>query len=346
MRVLGLMSGTSADGVDLVLAEFTGSPPEVAHRVLAHREVAYPEELRMRVLRAMRHADTREIALLHHDLGRFYLEAALPFRGSAELVALSGQTIWHEPPRATFQLGEPSHLALGLEVPVVYGFRSMDLAAGGQGAPLVAYPDLLLYGEAGKRKAVHNLGGISNLTYFHGKDPSSLLAFDTGPGVCFFDEAAGILGLIWEEATALAEKAKPDEEAHKTWLSHPYFQAPPPKTTGREVWRLAHLSPLPQDPGRLLRSLLELTARSILEAYRRFVGQVDEVLLAGGGARNRVLVALLSQHLPVSVMENPKVREALAFALLGYLHAIGEVNVLGRATGGRDLRAGQRVEPG
>ncbi|WP_243090073.1 anhydro-N-acetylmuramic acid kinase [Thermus neutrinimicus] len=345
MRVLGLMSGTSADGVDLVLAEFTGSPPDVVHRVLAHREVAYPEELRTRVLRAMRHGDTRELALLHHDLGRFYLEAALPFKGSAHLVALSGQTVWHEPPRATFQLGEPSHLALGLKVPVVHGFRGMDLAAGGQGAPLVAYPDLLLYGEAGKRKAVHNLGGISNLTYFQGKDPSSLLALDTGPGVCLFDEAAGTLGLSWEEATALAEEAKPDEEALRAWLSHPYFQAPPPKTTGREVWWLGNLSPLPQEAGTLLRSLLELTARSIFLAYRRFVGRVDRVLLAGSGARNRVLVGLLSQELPVELMGNPKVRKALAFALLGYLYAIGEVNVLGRATGGRNLRAGQVVYP-
>ncbi|TFU15335.1 anhydro-N-acetylmuramic acid kinase [Thermus tengchongensis] len=345
MRVLGLMSGTSADGVDLVLAEFRGRPPRVVHRVLEHLEVPYPEGLRKRVLVAMRGADTREIALLHHDLGRFYLEAALPFRGKAELVALSGQTVWHEPPRATFQLGEPSHLALGLGVPVVHGFRAVDLAAGGQGAPLVAYPDLLLFGEAGKRVAVHNLGGISNLTFFQDQDPQTLLAFDTGPGVCLFDEAVEALGLSLEEAVALAEGALPEEEALRLWLAHPYFHLPPPKTTGREIWRLTALKPLPQDPATLLRTLLELTARSVLLAYRRFVGDVDRVLLAGGGARNRVLVGLLAQHLPVAVMENPKVREPLAFALLGYLHRIGEVNVLGRATGSRDLRAGQVVEP-
>lgn len=345
MRVLGLMSGTSADGVDLVLAEFRGRPPQVAHRVLRHLEVPYPESLRKRVLAAMRGADTREIALLHHDLGRFYLEAALPFRGQADLAALSGQTVWHEPPQATFQLGEPSHLALGLGVPVVHGFRGVDLAAGGQGAPLVAYPDLLLFGEAGKRMAVHNLGGISNLTFFQDQNPQTLLAFDTGPGICLFDEAVEALGLPLAEAVALAEGAKADEEALQAWLTHPYFELPPPKTTGREVWRLAALFPLPQDPATLLRTLLEFTARSVHMAYRRFVGEVDRVLLAGGGARNRVLVRLLAQHLPVAVMENPKVREPLAFALLGYLYRLGEVNVLGRATGGRDLRAGQVVEP-
>ncbi|GLV48821.1 anhydro-N-acetylmuramic acid kinase [Thermus sp. LT1-2-5] len=346
MRVLGLMSGTSADGVDLVLAEFSGRPPDLAYRLLAHLEVPYPEALRRRVLRAMRGAETRELALLHHDLGRFYLEAALPFKGQAELVALSGQTVWHEPPRATFQLGEASHLALGLEVPVVHGFRSVDLAAGGQGAPLVAYPDLLLFGEEGVHTAVHNLGGISNLTYFHGKDPATLLAFDTGPGVCLFDEALERLGLSLEEGVALAEKGSLDEEALGRWLAHPYLALPPPKTTGREVWRLEALAPLPEEPATLLKTLLAFTAQSVHLAYRRFVPRVDRVLLAGGGARNRVLVALLAEGLPVRVLENPKVREALAFALLGYLYAVGEVNVLGRATGGKDLRAGHLVDPG
>ncbi|KGQ21879.2 anhydro-N-acetylmuramic acid kinase [Thermus filiformis] len=346
MRVLGLMSGTSADGVDLVLAEFSGRPPEgPTHRVLAHREVPYPEGLRRRVLEAMRGGDTRALALLHHDLGRFYLEAALPFRNQAELLVLSGQTVWHEPPLATFQLGEPSHLALGLGVPVVFGFREVDLAAGGQGAPLVAYPDLLLYGEEGVRLCVHNLGGISNLTCFRGRDPTTLLAFDTGPGVCLFDEALERLGLSLEEGMVLAEEGEEDPEALEAWLAHPYLQAPPPKTTGREVWRLENLHPLPEEPARLLRSLLAFTARSVLLAYRRFVGPVDRVLLAGGGARNRVLVDLLRAHLPLETMPNPKVREALAFALLGYLYILGEVNVLGRATGGRDVRAGKVVEP-
>lgn len=345
MRVLGVMSGTSADGADLVLAEFLGHSQDLAHRVLRHLEVPYPEALRARILAAMREGSTREVALLHHDLGRFYAEAALPFRGEAELVGLSGQTLWHEPPRATFQIGEASYLAQALGVPVVFGFRAVDLAAGGEGAPLVAYPDLLLFGEEGLFQSVHNLGGISNLPTFRDRDPTTLLALDTGPGVCLFDEAAQRLGLSPEEAVDLAEKGRVEEEALALWLQHPYFQRPPPKTTGREVWRLQALPHLPEDPATLLKTLLALTARSVVLAYHRFVGPVDRVLLAGGGARNRVLVALLREALPVEVMENPKVREPLAFALLAYLYALGEANVLGRATGGRDVRAGQVVEP-
>ncbi|SDF04500.1 Uncharacterised protein family (UPF0075) [Thermus arciformis] len=111
------------------------------------------------------------------------------------------------------------------------------------------------------------------------------------------------------------------------------------------MWRLEALPERPQDPARLLKTLLAFTAESVAEAYRRFVGPVDRVLLAGGGARNRVLVDLLRERLPVAVMENPKVREPLAFALLAYLYALGRPNVLGRATGGRDVRAGQVVEP-
>jgi anhydro-N-acetylmuramic acid kinase len=247
MRVLGVMSGTSADGVDLVLAEFAGGPRDLAHRVLAHLEVPYPEALRQRVLRAMREATTREIALLHHDLGRFYAQAARAFQGQAELVGLSGQTVWHEPPWASFQLGEAAHLAEALKVPVVYGFRASDLAAGGQGAPLVAYPDLLLFGEEGLRQSVHNLGGISNFTFFVGKDPATLLALDTGPGVCLFDEAAQALGLTLEAATDLAEKGKVDREALSAWLAHPYFAKPPPQDHG--TGGLAAGTPPPPAPG-------------------------------------------------------------------------------------------------
>lgn len=345
MRVLGLMSGTSADGVDLVLAEFYGGGRELRYRLVGYQEVPYPADLRRRILAAMRGAETREIALLHHDLGRFYRQAAAGFQGQAQLVGLSGQTVWHEPPETTFQLGEPSYLAEALGVPVVYGFRVVDLAAGGQGAPLVAYPDLLLYGEEGKRVSVHNLGGISNLSAFQGRDPATLIAFDTGPGVCLFDEAVAALGLTLDKAVELAEAGRVDQEALSLWLGHPYFQLPPPKTTGREVWRLEALPSRPHDPPTLLRTLLALTAASIRLAYERFVGPVDRVLLAGGGARNRLLVAPLKEVLPVEVMDNPKVREPLAFALLAYLYVRGEVNVLGRATGGRDVRAGQVVEP-
>lgn len=354
MRVLGIMSGTSADGLDLVLAEFWGDGPR--WHLLLHQEVAYPEALRQRVLEAMRgRADTRELALLHHDLGRFVGEAARPFRGQAELGVYSGQTLWHEPPRATLQLGEAQHLAEALGVPVVGNLRAADLALGGEGAPLVAYPDLLLFGQEGTARAIHNLGGISNLTYFRGLDPQTLLAFDTGPGNCLLDEAASTLGLPYDADGALARKGIPDEAYIRRWLQHPFFSQPPPKTTGREVWNLERLNPAGLEGADLLATLLHFTARSIAQAYLRFVlpQGLDAVYLAGGGARNRYLVETLKSLLPVPLLPlealgvPAKAREAMAFALLGYLRWQGVENVLGRVTGARgNAIAGQVALPG
>ncbi len=153
MRVLGIMSGTSADGADLVLAEFTGSPRHLGHRVLRHLEVPYPEALRARVLAAMRGASTREVALLHHDLGRFYAEAALPFRGEAELVGLSGQTLWHEPPQATFQIGEPSYLAGAWGCPWSTASGRWTWRREGKGPPWWPIPTFSSSGRKGSPKA-------------------------------------------------------------------------------------------------------------------------------------------------------------------------------------------------
>ncbi len=353
MIVLGLMSGTSADGVDLVLARFEGLPPRLGHQVLAHRHVPYPEGLRARVLRAQRGVSaTRELALLHHDLGRFYAEAASPFRGQAELAALSGQTIWHEPPLATWQLGDPSWLAEALGVPVVHDFRPADLAAGGEGAPLVPYPDLLLYGEEGVRRSLHNLGGISNLTYLPGRDPQGVLAFDTGPGNCLLDEAAARLGHPYDPGGSLAAMGRVDWDLVQLWLADPYFRRPPPKSTGREVWRLERLPLVERVKGvDLVATVAAFTLESILLAYRRFVLPLglDEVWVAGGGAKNAFLMEGLRLGLPVPVRSfaelgwDPSLREGLAFALLGYLRYLGLPNVLPQATGARRQAVAGRV---
>ncbi|RIH85974.1 anhydro-N-acetylmuramic acid kinase [Calidithermus roseus] len=356
MKVLGLMSGTSVDGVDLVLAELDGRPPHLEWKVLEHREALFPAELRERLLKAL-HGEslTRELALLHHDLGRFYAEAATSFAGVAQLAAVHGQTVWHEPPQTTLQIGEAAYLAEALGVPVAADFRPSDLALGGEAAPLVPYPDLLLYGEAGVRRAIHNIGGISNLTYLSGLEPSSLLAFDTGPGNCLIDEAASWVGLTHDPGGKVAQKGQVNEEKLSAWLAHPYFRRPPPKSTGREIWRLDQLETEGFNPPDLLATLTELTARSIAQAYERFVlpRGLDEIWVAGGGAYNHTLMQRLRALLPVPVHtfeergHNSKVREALAFAVLGYLRFLGLPNVLPQVTGARSAAvAGKLLVPG
>ena len=340
MRVLGLMSGTSADAVDVVLTELGNRPPKLNWKVLAHKEVLFPPELRARVLAALKsQMNTRELALLHHELGRFYAEAAAAFKGQAELAALHGQTVWHEPPLATFQIGEPAYLAEVLEVPVISDFRPSDLALGGEAAPLVPYPDLLLYGEEGVRRAIHNIGGISNLTYLPSLDADGVLAFDTGPGNALLDETAARLGLTHDAGGRIAASAKSDAALVERWLSHPYFLRKPPKSTGREVWNLESFdedTALP--PQTLLATMTEFTARSIVQAYEKFVLPLglDEVWVAGGGAYNDTLMGQIRAALPVPVYSfeergyDSKVREALA-----YLRYLGLPNVLKQVTGAK-----------
>jgi anhydro-N-acetylmuramic acid kinase len=253
------------------------------------------------------------------------------------------------------QLGEAAYLTEALGVPTVADFRPSDLALGGEAAPLVPYPDLLLYGEAGVRRAIHNLGGISNLTYLSGLEPSAVLAFDTGPGNCLIDEAAGWVGLSHDPGGRVAQGGRVDEEKLSAWLAHPYFQRPPPKSTGRELWRLEGLKTEGLSPPDLLATLTELTARSIAQAYERFVlpRGLDEIWIAGGGAYNHTLVRRLRALLPVPIYtfeergHHSKVREALAFAVLGYLRFLGLPNVLPQVTGARAAAvAGKLLLPG
>jgi len=337
------MSGTSVDGVDLVLAELEGKPSKLQWGVLERREVLFPAELRTQIIQSLKsNTHTREIALLHHQLGRFYAEAAAPFQGQAELAAMHGQTLWHEPPFTTFQIGEPAYLAEALSVSVVSDFRGSDLALGGEAAPFVPYPDLLLYGEEGVKRAIHNIGGISNLTYLSGLKPQGVMAFDTGPGNCLMDEAAGRLGLSLDADGKIAASGTADTGLVERWLKHPYFARKPPKSTGREIWNLEALDedaalPTPN----LLATLTEFTAKTIIQAYERFVLPLglDEIWVAGGGAYNQVLMRQIREALAVPVFSfeqkghDSKMREALAFAVLGYLRYLELPNVLPQATG-------------
>ena len=346
------MSGTSADGVDLVHAEITGKPPRVEAIVTGSKSVLYPDSLRQQVLKAMRIPfSAQEFALLHADLGRFYAQNALTMT-KADLVALHGQTIWHEPPLTTLQIGEAAFIAAALQIPVVSDFRPADLALGGQAAPLVAYPDFLLYGEPGHRRSIHNLGGISNLTYIPSNNSEDLLAFDTGPANCLIDEAAATLGLNFDRDGKLAQAGKSDLGLVTNWLNHPYLRLPPPKSTGRETWHLGNLPGIERVQGAdLIATVTTFTVASISRAYQDFVLPLglDEIYLAGGGSANPVLVAGLRAALPVAVRPLADLgvaecdREALAFAVLGYLRYHNIPNIAAPATGAKAWARGGKI---
>ncbi|GAA5512817.1 anhydro-N-acetylmuramic acid kinase [Deinococcus carri] len=383
-RILGLMSGTSADGIDAALLELPGWPALGAGgafpalpgrvprgRVVEHVFTPFSPELREAVLAAMRgEAHTADLTGLHWWLGEALAEAALPLAPHADLIASHGQTVQHHPRPdpargwarpATLQLGEAALIAERTGKPVVADFRPADMAAGGLGAPLVPFADWALFAEAGVRRALHNLGGISNLTFLPGADRAGVRAFDTGPANCLLDEVAARVGQPCDEGGRLAAAGTVHPETLAAWLAHPELQVPPPKATGRETWtlaRLPHVADLSVPD--LAATAAAFTARTVADAYIRWIAPhgLDEVVVAGGGARNPALLAALRAALsPVPVLTFAEVgwasqgftdatREAAAFAFLGYAHAQGWANTLPHTTGARHaVSAGKYLLP-
>ena len=370
-RVLGLMTGTSVDGIDAVLTELpgypalgaSGGPPDLAAlpgplprvKVLAHQFTPFSDDLRAALLSAGRdEAKTSELTQLNFWLGEALAAAAAELSGDADLIASHGQTVHHIPQldaargwhtRSTLQLGEAAVIVEATGKPVISDFRPADLAAGGQAAPLVPFADRIMYAEAGVRRAIHNLGGISNLTYLPGLDEAGVIAFDTGPANALIDEAAELLGLRLDAGGQLGASGRVAETLVQSWLKDPYFSAAPPKSTGRELWNLQHLPGVfEQDARDIAASVTAFSARSIADAYTRFVipQGLDEIVVAGGGAYNPTLMAQLRAALapiPVLTFEergwNSAAREAAAFAVLGYYAYQGWRNTLPHTTGAR-----------
>ena len=351
--VLGLMSGTSCDGVDALKVRLELGTRGLEWTVLDRASLAYAIPLRERLLRSLvpETSDIATLTQLHADLGEVYADLAetlLPF----DLAAVSGQTVYHIPRQdfskdwstvSTLQLGEPARVAERVRRPVYSGFRQSDMAAGGQGAPLVAFADLGLFREPGHATGVHNLGGISNLTYLPaGGNPDEVIAFDTGPGNCLLDEAAAhYFGRAYDAGGELAAQGQVAEEVLAALLGHPYFSLPYPKTTGREVFTLSTFqdSLAGLSGFDVLATLTALTAESVAQAYRPL--DVEKVLVAGGGAYNVTLMRELQARLNVPAEPlhvrgaTPKDREALCFAVLGYYAHLGLPNTLPNVTGAR-----------
>ncbi|HSA54109.1 MAG TPA: anhydro-N-acetylmuramic acid kinase [Gemmatimonadaceae bacterium] len=366
-RVLvGLMSGTSLDGISAAVARITRDPRGThAAQLLAFRQIPYTVAQRERLARALTGTTPDEYCRLNFDLGHWLADAATAViadagvaRNDIAAIASHGQTVWHVPGHSTWQFGEAAVIAERTGIDVIADFRVADVAAGGQGAPLVPIADALLFAQAGSWRALQNLGGIGNVTIVPpGGGVNGVRAFDTGPGVVVIDGVTRLLapGLPYDVDGALARRGRPIESVVQRALEADYFAAPPPKSTGRELFTAAYIERFVADcraarpdasTHDVVATAVALTAASVADAFGRFVPEpVDELLLSGGGASNPALVDAIAHALAPRLVRrfsdvffDGEAKEAVAFALLGFLHLTQQPGNVPRVTGGRGPR--------
>jgi anhydro-N-acetylmuramic acid kinase len=329
MNVAGIMSGTSADDIDVAIVRITPARTRTARpalTLLAHQGFPYPSALRRVVLAAMnaQSTSTAELASLNWRLGLAYADAVRAILKKhpikLDLVGCHGQTLYHQARPAayagrtfscTWQLGEPAAIASATGVSVVSNFRPADMFAGGQGAPLVSLLDYVLFADNKRGRILQNIGGIANLTAIPSRaTPSAVIAFDTGPGNMVVDALAQkLFNQPFDRNGALARRGRVLAPALKAALRHPFFRLRPPRTAGREQFGrefaaafLADCRKTSRKPEDAIATATAFTAESIARSYRHFVlphmksGAVDYIV-SGGGARNRTLMSMLANHL-------------------------------------------------
>jgi anhydro-N-acetylmuramic acid kinase len=372
MLVLGMMSGTSADGIDVALARISGSPPKLSVRLEGHHHAAFPAPVRKAILRLANGGPTTaaEISQLNFLLGEEFARAAIsackswriPLR-RVSLIGSHGQTIYHQGsasqlltyPRlsSTLQIGEPSVIAERTGITTIADFRPADMAAGGQGAPLVPFVDYLLYRHPTRSRVALNIGGIANVTVIPARaKPKEVFAFDTGPGNMIVDALVEQFTRgrsHYDKDSQMALRGRLLRKLLTDLMDDPYLQKQPPKTAGREqfgqsyaqktiLWAKKHRAK-PED---VVRTATIFTSLSIANAFQQFIlprTPVDEVIVSGGGAHNSLMMVYLSAILgfPITFSGElgikPEAKEALAFAVLAYESYHGRANSLPSATG-------------
>jgi anhydro-N-acetylmuramic acid kinase len=384
---VGLMSGTSLDGISACVVRFRADDkPSNAERqapnadrrtrlafdLLAFEVSEYDAEQRSRLLAAMQTGTAQEYCRLAFDLGTWFADAAATVlaeagvpREEVRAIGSHGQTLWHEAPHSTWQIGEAAVIAERLGIDVVSDFRVRDVAAGGQGAPLVPIADALLF-SGDRWRALQNIGGIGNVTIVPpGGALEGVRAFDTGPGVGVVDAVVRLLRpeLRFDRDGKLASAGNPVEEVLDELLAHPYFAAEPPKSTGRELFTPDYVAQLVKkcratrekcSDEDVIATATALTARSIADAYRRFMPEpVEEVLASGGGSKNLALLDMVSTLVaPMRVRRFDEVffdgeaKEAVAFALLAKLLVDDMPGNVPSATGSKGPRILGKLTPG
>jgi len=374
MIVAGVMSGTSADGINVAIVRCLGRGLRTRFEVLAHREFAYPAAVRRAVLEAMnaRDASVADLSRLNFLLGELYADAVLRCqrrsRIQVELVGCHGQTIYHQGAPApflgkriacTWQTGEGAVIAAGTGVPVVSDFRPADIAWGGQGAPLVPFLDYLVYRHRRRGRIVQNLGGIANLTAIPAHSTAEeVLAFDTGPGNMVVDAVMErLFSRSYDRDGRMAGGGAVLDDVVRELVRHPFFRRPPPKTAGREQFGREFVSRFLRLCGRapkadIVATATALTAATIGDALRRFIlrpgrggaARYRDYIATGGGARNRTLMRMVEEQItPLRLrMRDPEdfgvpsvAKEAVAFAVLAYQTWRQRAGNIPAATGAR-----------
>lgn len=373
-HVIGLMSGTSCDGIDAALVRIKGTGPSMNIKLGKFETFPYPDSLRNRLLDPRIGAN--QVCSLNFELGEAMAGAAETLlKGAQEdlcdvdFIATSGHTVAHLPargggPRGTLQIGEPAIIAERCQLPVVSDFRPRDMAAGGQGAPLVPYVDWLMFRRSDRTVAICNIGGITNVTVVP-PDMKNVLAFDIGPGNMAIDGAVRLLTAGEQQMDTDGEAAARGvviDEFLEYLLDHPYFAEVPPKSTGREEFgpeiylRDALASRSDQSYEDLLATVTAAVAYSVVRAHNRFIKpqfEISRLVFSGGGAHNATLLKRIKEGLPEIKMRTSEsygisvdAREAVAFAILGNETICGTPSNVPSATGAhRSVVLGKIMPP-
>ena len=380
---VGLMAGTSLDGIDAALVRIEGHAREARIELLAFATTPYPDAVRAELL-ALYEDETHALARissLNVVIGELFAAATLVIcaeggvdPASLAVIGSHGQTVWHQPlpdpaiplsTTSTIQVGEAAVIAARTGAPVMADFRVGDIAVGGQGAPLAPYFDWAIFSDPARNRAVQNIGGIGNITWLPaGGDVEDVIAFDTGPGNMLIDGVVSRLtngGQTYDRDGALAAAGTPIPGMLDHLLEDAYLRQPPPKTTGREYYGAAMVSRLLADVGLapgalagdatdpatsqracdLIATVTAFTAGSIADACRRWLPAIpDDLLVNGGGCRNPVLMRMLAEALPGTMVRatdavgiDGDAKEAMLFALLAHDALAGLPTNIPRATG-------------
>jgi len=355
MRIIGLMSGTSADGVDAAVVDIKNNKVEL----LAFDTFAYQPAIRKNILEMGEQKICRpaDISSLNFLLGEVFADAVIKLcrknkinLKTIDLIGSHGQTIYHNPEgkiHSTLQIGEPSIIAYKTGITTVADFRPKDMAAGGQGAPLVPFADYFLF-KSGKNRAIQNIGGIANVTFLPANcKPQDIIAFDTGPGNMIIDRLVFLATKgkkNFDKDGKIAAKGKINIKILNQMLAHNYFRKKPPKSTGRELFGREYTDKFYRKLSNedIIATATAFTVVSITEAYKKFLPKMpDEIILCGGGVRNKTLVKMLRQNINSKILFtddfgiNSDAKEAVSFAILAYATIKGIANNIPSATGAK-----------